>query len=245
MRVRAGDGLRRRRSRRAGARRARGPSRRRAPPAASRSPSSAICAARLRALARARATARLRGRGAATARRGGPDPRVPGGSWPRRPWSSCALGPGAAPFVAWEVARDHNHCFGSERLPAKLWSNDPAEVTRVVRGAGHPASPDPGRAWASWASSGRATAGSSTASPPTSTTPGEERHLSIFVLSGPARFRDTCGHGVAGRRGAAPAHPPESTVALVSGKARGRGGASARPSPTTVAAHLTPFPRSW
>ena len=33
---------------------------------------------------------------------------------------------GATPFVAWELSRDHDHCFGGRRLPAKLWSSDPA-----------------------------------------------------------------------------------------------------------------------
>lgn len=36
---------------------------------------------------------------------------------------------GAAPFVAWEVARDHAHCFGAKKLPAQVWSSDPAEIT--------------------------------------------------------------------------------------------------------------------
>jgi len=33
-------------------------------------------------------------------------------------------GRGAAPFVAWELARDHRHCFGSKSLPAEVWSGD-------------------------------------------------------------------------------------------------------------------------
>jgi anti-sigma factor RsiW len=36
---------------------------------------------------------------------------------------------GAAPFVAWELARDHRHCFGHKRLPAKVWSDDPGIVS--------------------------------------------------------------------------------------------------------------------
>jgi hypothetical protein len=35
---------------------------------------------------------------------------------------------GAAPFVAWELARDHAHCFGMKALPAAITSRDPAEV---------------------------------------------------------------------------------------------------------------------
>jgi anti-sigma factor RsiW len=37
---------------------------------------------------------------------------------------------GSAAFVAWELARDHRHCFGQERLPAQVWSEDPGVVER-------------------------------------------------------------------------------------------------------------------
>jgi anti-sigma factor RsiW len=33
-----------------------------------------------------------------------------------------------APFVAWELARDHDHCFSRARLPARVWSDEPAVV---------------------------------------------------------------------------------------------------------------------
>jgi anti-sigma factor RsiW len=32
------------------------------------------------------------------------------------------------PFVAWELLRDHRHCFGKATLAAKVWGNDPARV---------------------------------------------------------------------------------------------------------------------
>jgi anti-sigma factor RsiW len=35
---------------------------------------------------------------------------------------------GAAPFVSWEVARDHRHCFGREHLPAEVWSSDARQI---------------------------------------------------------------------------------------------------------------------
>ena len=38
-------------------------------------------------------------------------------------------GRGAAPFVAWELARDHDHCFRRKELPAQVWSGDTAVVT--------------------------------------------------------------------------------------------------------------------
>jgi anti-sigma factor RsiW len=34
----------------------------------------------------------------------------------------------AAPFVGWELARDHAHCFGMKRLPAEVWNGDPLRV---------------------------------------------------------------------------------------------------------------------
>ena len=96
---------------------------------------------------------------------------------------------GAAPFVVWELARDHAHCFGQARLPAKVWSSDPLEIaawfekqgTRiplvpagvgdlVLVGARYCPLPDRIAAHLYYA--------------------GEERRLSVFVLSGPVRFSD-------------------------------------------------------
>lgn len=35
---------------------------------------------------------------------------------------------GHAPFVAWDLARDHDKCFSRHPVPAKVWSGDPAVV---------------------------------------------------------------------------------------------------------------------
>jgi predicted anti-sigma-YlaC factor YlaD len=35
---------------------------------------------------------------------------------------------GYAPFVAWDLARDHDKCFARQPLPAKLWSDEPRAV---------------------------------------------------------------------------------------------------------------------
>jgi anti-sigma factor RsiW len=35
---------------------------------------------------------------------------------------------GYAPFVAWELSRDHDHCFGLARLPAQVWASEPTLV---------------------------------------------------------------------------------------------------------------------
>ncbi len=38
------------------------------------------------------------------------------------------LGRGSPALVAWEVSRDHAHCFGQKKVPALVWSSDPAIV---------------------------------------------------------------------------------------------------------------------
>jgi hypothetical protein len=41
-------------------------------------------------------------------------------------------------FVAWELARDHQRCFGRRLLPARVWSSDPAEVRDWLESRGTP-----------------------------------------------------------------------------------------------------------
>jgi anti-sigma factor RsiW len=55
-----------------------------------------------------------------------------------------AWGRGATPFVAWELSRDHDHCFGKRHLPAEVWSSDPVHVAEWLEGYGTnvPAIPD-------------------------------------------------------------------------------------------------------
>jgi anti-sigma factor RsiW len=52
-------------------------------------------------------------------------------------------GRGAAPFVAFELAWDHGHCFSKRVLPAQVWSDDPARVAEwfARRGTQIPAVP--------------------------------------------------------------------------------------------------------
>lgn len=168
----------------------------------------------------------------------------------RRPWrllTAAALvllalwARGSASLVAWEVARDHKHCFGSERLPAKLWSNDPVEVTRWFEAQGTRLPPIPagvgelGLVGARYCQLVDRVAAHLYYA-------GEERHLSIFVLSGPARFRDSWatesrGNEVRLLRSAG------MTVALVSG--RHEDVEAFRAAFTTTVAAIDPFPRSW
>jgi len=45
----------------------------------------------------------------------------------------AARGPGV---VAWELSRDHDHCFGSERLPAEVFTSDAAAAVARLWSAG-------------------------------------------------------------------------------------------------------------
>jgi anti-sigma factor RsiW len=53
-------------------------------------------------------------------------------------------GRGAAPFVAWELSRDHGHCFSRAQLPAQVWSGDSTVVASWLeaRGRTSPIFPD-------------------------------------------------------------------------------------------------------
>jgi anti-sigma factor RsiW len=43
---------------------------------------------------------------------------------------------GSVPFVAWQLAGDHGHCFAQTRLPAKVWGDDPDDVIRWFEAQG-------------------------------------------------------------------------------------------------------------
>ena len=53
-------------------------------------------------------------------------------------------GRGFGPFVAWELAVEHEHCWGQPQLPAKVFSNDDAVVAAFFerRGTALPGLPD-------------------------------------------------------------------------------------------------------
>jgi anti-sigma factor RsiW len=96
-------------------------------------------------------------------------------------------GRGAAPFVAWELARDHEHCFSMARLPARIFSSDPVEVAEWLEDQGTAVPPLPaGRRDLTLVGArycplvDRLAAHVYYAN--------DDRHLSVFVLAGPARF---------------------------------------------------------
>jgi anti-sigma factor RsiW len=96
-------------------------------------------------------------------------------------------GRGAAPFVAWEIARDHIHCFGKEHLPAQVWTSDTGEIAEWYgqRGTELPMIP---------ASVGGVELVGGRYCPLLDRKvahlyyAGEKRHLSLYVVPGPARF---------------------------------------------------------
>ncbi len=79
---------------------------------------------------------------------------------------------GHAPFVAWDLARDHDKCFSRRPLPAKVWSGDPAVVSGWFEAKGTRL-PRPSRPGGRARAPGRPLlpAPSTSPPPPTSTTP--------------------------------------------------------------------------
>ena len=96
-------------------------------------------------------------------------------------------GRGAAPFVAWELARNHVLCFSRERLQAEVWTSDTGEIAEWYRQRGTEVPVLPSSA------AGVEIVGGRFCSLPDRTVAhlyyaGEKRHLSVFVVPGPARF---------------------------------------------------------
>jgi hypothetical protein len=53
---------------------------------------------------------------------------------------------GTPSFVAWEVARDHQRCFGRRHLAARLYASDAREIRDWLESRGTPVQPLPDRA---------------------------------------------------------------------------------------------------
>jgi anti-sigma factor RsiW len=94
---------------------------------------------------------------------------------------------GAAAFVAWEVARDHVHCFGHSHLPAEVWTSDAGEIADWYRKHGTELPNVPSSASGVELVGGRF-CGLLDRTVAHLYYEGGKRHLSLYVVPGPARF---------------------------------------------------------
>jgi anti-sigma factor RsiW len=97
---------------------------------------------------------------------------------------------GAAPFVAYELARDHAHCFGRPALPAKVWSDDSRVIAAWFEDQGTTLPPIPEDVAGLGLVGARYCPLLDRFAAHLYYT-GGDRHASLFVLKGPARFQDT------------------------------------------------------
>jgi anti-sigma factor RsiW len=126
-------------------------------------------------------------------------------------------GRGAAPFVAWELARDHVHCFGQEHLPAEVWTSEAGEIAQWYRQHGTDLPVVPSSASGLELVGGRfcGLLDRQVAHLYYEGGKADNRRLSLFVVPGPARFTG----GFAIRRGDETVrllHTGGVTLALVS-----------------------------
>jgi hypothetical protein len=92
-------------------------------------------------------------------------------------------------FVAWEVARDHERCFGLRHLPARVFSDDPAVVRDWLESRGTPVAPLPARAGSVEIAGARYCPLQDRIAAHVYFV-GDDAPVSVFVLSGPARIGD-------------------------------------------------------
>ena len=97
---------------------------------------------------------------------------------------------GLPSFVAWEVARDHQRCFGRRLLPARVWSPDPAEVRDWLESRGTPTPLLPSHANEAELVGARYCPLADRVAAHVYYGGGGEGLVSVFLLSGPARIRD-------------------------------------------------------
>lgn len=92
-------------------------------------------------------------------------------------------------FVAWEVARNHERCFGRRHLPARVFSDDPDLVRDWLESRGTPIAPLPARAGDLEIAGARYCPLQDRVAAHVFFV-GEGPPVSVFVLSGPARVGD-------------------------------------------------------
>lgn len=97
---------------------------------------------------------------------------------------------GLPAFVAWEVARDHQRCFGRRLLPARVFSSDPAEVRDWLESKGTRTPLLPSHANEAELVGARYCPLADRVAAHVYYGGGGEGLVSVFVLSGPARIGD-------------------------------------------------------
>jgi hypothetical protein len=97
---------------------------------------------------------------------------------------------GLPSFVAWEVARDHQRCFGRRDLRARVWSTDPAEVRDWLESRGTPTPLLPRHAHAAELVGARYCPLVDRVAAHVYYGGEGQGTVSVFVLSGPARIGD-------------------------------------------------------
>lgn len=97
---------------------------------------------------------------------------------------------GLPSFVAWEVARDHQRCLGRRHLPARVWSEDPADVRGWLEARGTPVPLLPTHAHASELLGARYCPLVDRVAAHVYYGDAGESAVSVFVLPGPARIGD-------------------------------------------------------
>ena len=97
---------------------------------------------------------------------------------------------GLPSFVAWEVARDHQRCFGRRLLPARIWSPDPGEVWDWLESRGTPTPFLPSHANEAELVGARYCPLADRVAAHVYYGGGGGGLVSVFLLSGPARIRD-------------------------------------------------------
>jgi len=97
---------------------------------------------------------------------------------------------GLPSFVAWELARDHQRCFGRRHLPARVWSTDPDDVRAGLESRGTPTPPLPAHAHAAEIVGARYCPLLDRVTAHVYYGADGEGVVSVFVLSGPARIGD-------------------------------------------------------
>jgi hypothetical protein len=97
---------------------------------------------------------------------------------------------GLPEFVAWEVASDHQRCFGRRQLPARVWSAEPAEVQDWLESRGTPAPPLPPEAGSAPLVGARYCPLADRVAAHVYYGGDGSGIVSVFLLSGPARIGD-------------------------------------------------------